>query len=126
MLSIITLIASAALTAGVVGRVNSFEDGTPLPDGQEWIIEWWAFPAISLAVMVATWVLGHLFVTLMAAVGTGHGIGMLIAIPYGFVALESNATPLGAILALPIAALTWAGNNQRYNMAHDAYYGRGY
>jgi hypothetical protein len=45
------------------------------------------------------------------------------AVPYAFAALEGNATPVGALVALPIAAVATLGNNSRYNVAHERAYG---
>ena len=119
MLGIIAFLVSLAATAGLVGEVDKIEQGTA---ETSWIVEWWAYPAITIAVLVATWSLGHLFVTLAATVATGHGIGILIAIPYGLIALDSATTPLGAIIAFPFALFALLGNNKRYNMARDAGY----
>lgn len=111
----ILFLSSIGLTAGVIGRVNSFEDGTPIPPGQQWLLEWWAYPAISLAVLVGTFVLGMVFVATAAGVATGHGLGLLIAVPYGFIALDTNAPPVGALIALPLALFAWMGSNARFD-----------
>lgn len=121
LIAIVVLVASVALTAGVVGRVNSFEDGGVADPA--WIAEWWAFPAISLTILVGTFILGRIFVTTAAAISFGHTVGILIAVPYAFAALEGNATPVGALVALPIAAVATLGNNSRYNVAHERAYG---
>lgn len=119
LIGTVLLLASIGLTAGLIGRVDSFENSAIVPSGQEWLLEWWAFPVISLAVLAGTFIAGMLFTTWAAAVATGHGIGVLVAIPYGFIALESNAPPIGAIIALPIAAFAWMGSNARFGHMQD-------
>ena len=110
----ICLLSAFGLTAGVIGELNRREDSDP-----GWLGDWWAFPALSVAVAVGTLIVGALFVMSAAAASTGHFFGTLVAIPYGLIALDSNIPSLSAALALPIAGFVMVANNGRYSHQRD-------
>ena len=107
-------------TTSHVGDVDAMEQGRI---ESTWEAEWWAFPTFSLIVLAATFVVGFLFPMLTAATATGHAFGVLASIPYAFFTLDSLATPLGALVALPIAGFAMFGNAARYNAIRNGVYG---